>query len=43
MDIYWTKINLRSAANRANYVVIFHWMVGTLYLSLYILLLRRGV
>ena len=24
MNIYWTKINLRAAANQAIYVVIFH-------------------
>ena len=39
MDIYWTKIKLRAAANTAIYLVIFHWVVGTLYLSLLILVL----
>ena len=39
MNIYWTKITLRAAANQAIYLAIFHWVVGTLYLSLLILLL----
>ena len=32
----WTKIKLRSAANHAIYLVIFHWVVGSLYLNWYI-------
>ena len=39
MNIYWAKINLRAAANQAIYLVTFHWVVGTLYPSLLILLL----
>ena len=39
MNIYWTKVKLRAAANQPIYLVISHWVVGTLYLSLYILLL----
>ena len=33
MNIYWTKIMLRAAADQAIYPVIFYWVVGTLYLS----------
>ena len=34
---------LRAAANQVFYLVIFYWLVGTLYLSLLIvLLLRKG-
>ena len=32
MNIYWTKIKLRAAANQGIYVVIFHEVVGSLYL-----------
>ena len=35
INIYWTKIKLRSAANQAIYLVIFHWVVGSLYLNSY--------
>ena len=36
MDIYWTEIKLRAAANQAIYLVIFHWEGGSLYLNSYI-------
>ena len=36
MNIYWTKIKLYAVANQAIYLVIFHWVVGSLYLNLYI-------
>ena len=39
MNIYWTKTKLHAANNQAIYLVIFYWVVGTLYLSLLILLL----
>ena len=32
MNIYWTKIKLRAAANQAIYLVIFHQVVGSLVL-----------
>ena len=35
MNIYWSKIKLRAAANQAMYLVIFHWIVGSLYLNWY--------
>ena len=35
MNIYWTKIKLRAAANQAIYLVIFHQVVGSLYLNSY--------
>ena len=31
MKIYWTKIKLWAAANQAIYLVIFHWVAGSLY------------
>ena len=34
MNIYWTKIKLHTAAKQAIYLVIFHWVVGYLYLNL---------
>ena len=34
-NIYWTKIKLRDAANQAIYLVIFHYVVGSLYLNSY--------
>ena len=37
-NIYWTKIKLHSAANHVIYLVIFHWVVGSLYLNLLIIL-----
>ena len=45
INIYLTTVKLRAAAKQAIiYQVIFHWVVGTLYTSLLILLqdLRRG-
>ena len=33
MNIYWTKIKLRTAAKQAIYLVIFHWVVGRLYMN----------
>ena len=30
MNIYWTKIKLRAAANQAIYLVIIHWVVRQL-------------
>ena len=36
MNIYWTKIKLRAAANQAIYLVIFYWIVGRLYMNSYI-------
>ena len=35
-NIYWTKIKLRAAANQAIYLMIFHSVVGSLYLNWYI-------
>ena len=32
-NIYWTKIKLRAAANQAIHLVIFHCVVGSLYLN----------
>ena len=29
-NIYWNKIKLRAAANKAIYLVIFHWVVRNL-------------
>ena len=31
MNIYWTKIKLRAAANQAIYLVSFHYVVGIVY------------
>ena len=31
MNIYWNKIKLRAAANQTIYLVIFHYVVGSLY------------
>ena len=39
MNIYWTKVKLHAAANQAIYLVIFHRVVGSLYLNWYIYLL----
>ena len=39
MNIYWTKIKLRAAASQAIYLVIFHEIVGSLYLNSYMFLL----
>ena len=39
LNIYWTKTKLPAAANQAIYIVIFHWVVGTSYMSLLMLLL----
>ena len=36
MNIYWTKIMLRAAAKQAIYLMLFHWVVGSLYLNWYI-------
>ena len=36
MNIYWTETKLYTATNQAIYLVIFHWVVGSLYLNLYI-------
>ena len=36
MNIYWIKIKLRAVANQIIYLVIFHWVVGRLYLNSYI-------
>ena len=36
MNIYWTKIKLRASANQTIYLVIFHWVVGSLYSKWYI-------
>ena len=33
MNSYWTKIKLRAAAKQA--IVIFHWVVGNIYLNSY--------
>ena len=33
MSIYWTKIKLRASAKQRIYLVIFHWVVGILYLK----------
>ena len=34
INIYWTKIKkLRAAANQGIYLVIFQWVVGSLYLN----------
>ena len=35
-NIYSTNIKLCAAANQAIYLVIFHWVVGSLYLNWYI-------
>ena len=35
-NIYWTKMKWCAAANQAIYLVIFHWVVGSLYLNWYI-------
>ena len=35
-NIYLTKMKLRAAANQAIYLVVFHWLVGSLYLNWYI-------
>ena len=35
-NICWTKIKLRVADNQAIYLVISHWVVGSLYLNWYI-------
>ena len=35
MNISWTKIKLRAAANQAIYLMIIHWVVGSLYLNSY--------
>ena len=32
-NIYWTEIKLRAAANQTIYLVIFQWVVGSLYLN----------
>ena len=40
MNIYWTKIKLRAAANQAIYLVILHQVVGRLYLNTYIFLIN---
>ena len=39
MNMYWTKIKLRAAANQAIYLVIFHKVVRSLYLNSYNVLL----
>ena len=36
MNIYRTKIKLRVAAIQAIYLVVFHWVAGSLYLNSYI-------
>ena len=35
-NIYWTKIKLRVAANKAIYLVLVHCVVGSLNLNWYI-------
>ena len=35
MNIYWTNVKLRAVANQAIYLVIFHYVVGSLYLNSY--------
>ena len=35
-NIYWTNIKLSAAADQAIYLVIFHWVVGSLSLNWYI-------
>ena len=42
-NINWTKIKLCDAANEAIYLVIFHWVVGSLYLNWYINFTTRPV
>ena len=42
-NIYWTKFKLRAAANQAIYLVIFHWVVGSLYQNWYINFTTRAM
>ena len=43
MNIYWTKMKLCAAANQAIYLVILHWIDGSLYLNWYINFSNRAV
>ena len=43
MNIYWTKIKGQAAPNQAIYLLIFHWVVGSVCLNSYINFTTRPV